>query len=331
MLFFRQIDWLVCSYRYTPPTTPREAVHNASANFETRIGLEKNHLINAYLNGPRTLSNNRLSYLILSTPARDNDNEDKDKDVDASEPSSPATPALSTSSSILSLETPSPSDSFSSRGEDDDVMREYDVMLCATHFLGDGMALHATMNDLFTLLASPSPSNEGRVLSDDDLYDLLDEEWSKRWDQDQTWVEVDGGFGLGMKCLVAEKTPIPPAIESMLPLPKTKFQALAQKVDFKTSQNRLIVRPIISLFSQRIYQLSLNRAVIHSPVHNPPRDTPSSPQPHSTQSLPKPSSINAKYAVLPFLMPYSPYATLHGSEHAPREGWIWTLKRKSFP
>lgn len=243
--YFCQINQFI-RHRYTPPATPREAVHDASANFETRIGLDKDHLIDAYLNGPRTLSNNRLSYLILSSPARDNDNDNKD--MDASEPSSPATPALSTSSSILSLETPSPSDSFSSRDEDD-VVREYDMMLCATHFLGDGMALHATMNDFFTLLASSSPSDEGRVLSDDDLYDLLDEEWSKRWDQDQTWIEVDGGLGLDMKGLMAEKAPIPPSIESMLPPPKTRFQALAQKVDFKASQNRLIVR--------------LNRIIIH--------------------------------------------------------------------
>ena len=31
---------------------------------------------------------------------------------------------------------------------------EYEIMLCATHFLGDGMALHTFMNEFYTLLGS---------------------------------------------------------------------------------------------------------------------------------------------------------------------------------
>jgi hypothetical protein len=82
-------------------------------------------LIDGYLNGPRTLSNERLSYLVVSS-------DDKSQD-----------------------------------GE-----RNYDFLICATHFLGDGMALHSFANDFFGLL--------GSTLDDQSLEEKLSNEWSER-------------------------------------------------------------------------------------------------------------------------------------------------------
>lgn len=70
-------------------------------------------MIDSYLNGPRTLSNNRLSYLILS------------------------------------------------EGEKSDgSLANYELMVCAAHFLGDGMALHQFANDFLNLLGSEKTDNE---------------------------------------------------------------------------------------------------------------------------------------------------------------------------
>ena len=82
-------------------------------------------LIDTYLNGPRTLSNERLSYLVVSS-------DDKSQDED----------------------------------------RNHDFLICATHFLGDGMALHSFANDFFGLL--------GSTLDDKSLEEKLSSEWSER-------------------------------------------------------------------------------------------------------------------------------------------------------
>ena len=47
-----------------------------------------------------------------------------------------------------------------------------DFVICATHFLGDGMALHQFANDFFALLGSP--------LDQAGLADLLAAEWLAR-------------------------------------------------------------------------------------------------------------------------------------------------------
>lgn len=73
-----------------------------------------------YLNGPRTLSDERLSFLVFSTPEA----------------------------------------TFTSAEATADQEQEYDMHLFCTHFLGDGMALHTTANELFTLLAD-RPTEQG--------------------------------------------------------------------------------------------------------------------------------------------------------------------------
>ncbi|KAI6047920.1 hypothetical protein EDC04DRAFT_2620572 [Pisolithus marmoratus] len=82
---------------YTPPLTPQDAVDDADNNLEYK-SVTKDELIDGYLNGERTLSNQRLSYLIIA-------------------------------SELSGVLESGPS-------------HNYDLLICAAHFLGDGMALH---------------------------------------------------------------------------------------------------------------------------------------------------------------------------------------------
>ena len=91
-------------------------------------------LIDAYLNGARTLSNDRLSYLIISSDYANNR---------------------------------FPSD------HSQDSVKNYDLMFCATHFLGDGMALHQFANDFFVLL--------GSCLDEMALLERLTTDWSDKY------------------------------------------------------------------------------------------------------------------------------------------------------
>ncbi|KAH0578397.1 hypothetical protein H2248_003554 [Termitomyces sp. 'cryptogamus'] len=89
-------------------------------------------LISGYLNGPRTLSNTQLSCLIISSP-------------------------------IL---RPYDMDDCSSKEHN------YDLLMCAPHFTGDGTSLHQCTHDLLELFAS-SMSDEDMLASID-----LSEPWA---------------------------------------------------------------------------------------------------------------------------------------------------------
>ena len=67
------------------------------------------------MNGPRTLSNDYLSYLVISTP---------------------------------SFETDHTGDI------------EYDLLMCAPHFIGDGNALHQSTHELLCVLTSTQTDEE---------------------------------------------------------------------------------------------------------------------------------------------------------------------------
>ncbi len=86
----------------TCPRTLFEALFSAEKLFAYFTAGDD--VISTYLNGPRTLSNDRLAMLIVTAPEH-------------------------------------------SEGD-------YEMMLCTTHFLGDGMALHTFMNELYTLIGS---------------------------------------------------------------------------------------------------------------------------------------------------------------------------------
>ena len=153
-------------HSYNPPSSPEQALAEAgsqleyrhqtrdgtpSARFPARPGsyVELLELIESYLNGPRTLSNERLSYLIVSrTPAK--------------LPTPPSTPR---NSEVLPVCPP--------ERLTDDKPIDHELFICAAHSIGDGMALHQFANDFFGLLGSAS--------SQEEMEQLVADEWKQRW------------------------------------------------------------------------------------------------------------------------------------------------------
>jgi hypothetical protein len=89
--------------------------HDQRALYFNEAGFSRvdcTELIDSYLNGPRTLSNERLSYLIVSEPG------------------------VATHAGLL---TPPPTPMLDMTGPP--VLngdRQYEVLICAAHFIGDG-------------------------------------------------------------------------------------------------------------------------------------------------------------------------------------------------
>ncbi|KXN88807.1 hypothetical protein AN958_06676 [Leucoagaricus sp. SymC.cos] len=157
------------------PQVVEEILQSARHSLEFR-SQTKDELIDGYLNGERTLSNDRLSYLILS--------------------SQPAT--------VLQ-----------EGKEDENVEQNFDLLICAAHFIGDGMALHTFANHFFGLLGSSLDETELRV--------LLEQEFERLY--------VDSG---------SKGSALPISLEDRLPpLPQSKFFKAGSKVDFKLSQRKL--------------------------------------------------------------------------------------------
>ncbi|KDR85482.1 hypothetical protein GALMADRAFT_218579 [Galerina marginata CBS 339.88] len=153
---------------YNAPQSPSDTVTVADQSLEYRL-QSKDDLIDEYLNGPRTLSNERLSYLIVSCD-----------------------------------------------DQSDEIEKSYDFLICATHFLGDGMALHQFANDLFSLLGSP--------LDLAGLREKLSAEWSER-------------------CFKGpERAPtLPSSMEDRLPAVGARgLGRLGTRVDFNNTQQKLI-------------------------------------------------------------------------------------------
>ncbi|KAF8216074.1 hypothetical protein K438DRAFT_1901776 [Mycena galopus ATCC 62051] len=170
----KMYDYDDIRFVYVAPESAIDALESADASLEYR-SQSKDEMIDAYLNGPRTLSNEQLSYLVISQqPAKDCEALDGD-------------------------------------------LQKFDLLLCATHFLGDGMALHNFANDFFTLLASSR--------SDEDLECMLNDEWHSRWGGKKD----DSGPSL------------PSALEDRLPaMADGRLHRTARRVDFENSQAKLI-------------------------------------------------------------------------------------------
>ncbi|KAI0309592.1 hypothetical protein OF83DRAFT_1071827 [Amylostereum chailletii] len=132
---------------YSPPLSPEDALSEADRHLEFKYA-SKDDLIDSYLNGPRTLSSERLSWLIISrTPT-----------TIESLPSPPLTPT--------DIEAPDQEAIPTERSHN------YEFFICAAHTIGDGMALHAFANDFFGILGSPKSQVE--------LQQLVVDEWTKR-------------------------------------------------------------------------------------------------------------------------------------------------------
>src|SRR5258708_34741040 len=130
------------SDRYEPPSSPEAAILDAGPHFEFVHHKTGQELSEAYLNGPRTLSDNRLCYLIVSVPS-----------------SSPP--------------NPNPERASASRVT-------YEMIVCFAHTINDGTAGHYFMNELLALLGGPSTGSHP-VISSDELSQVLEEEWESRW------------------------------------------------------------------------------------------------------------------------------------------------------
>ncbi|KAF9551544.1 hypothetical protein CPC08DRAFT_715049 [Agrocybe pediades] len=147
-------------FLFVPPKDVDQAVQEAR-NSLTLNSKSKDELIFEYMNGPRSLSDNFISSLTIST----SDN------------------AVSTPEA------------------------QYNLLMCAPHFLGDGTSLHIATHDLLTLLAGP----------------LSNAELEKELADEVDWLSV-----------------LPPAFESRLGVPTSRFSQAAVKVDFARMLQREI-------------------------------------------------------------------------------------------
>ncbi|KAJ8523385.1 hypothetical protein ONZ45_g174 [Pleurotus djamor] len=180
----RMNDYDDVKFIFTPPASADRAIEEARDNFSFS-SLSKDELLEQYLNGPRTLSNDHLSYLFFSVPGQHGNGD--------SLPSPPLTPPLSRSASHTELNP----------------LVECNWFLCATHFLGDGMALHQFANDYFSLFGSSK--------SDVELQAILRDEWS------------------------ANSPVLPPPMEERLPpVVGGRFRHAVERIDHQISQDKCI-------------------------------------------------------------------------------------------
>lgn len=89
------------------------------------------------------------------------------------------------------------------------------MLICAAHFLGDGMALHQFAHEFFTLLGSKS--------SIQDLEEILNKELLERW---------------GPQAAASDNLPC--SIEESLPQVTGRFRRAVAVVDFKWDLGKLV-------------------------------------------------------------------------------------------
>ncbi|KAF8167602.1 hypothetical protein B0H34DRAFT_645497 [Crassisporium funariophilum] len=165
-------DYEDIRFAYDVPISPAKALSEAERNLEYRT-QSKADLIDSYLNGPRTLSNERLSYLVVAHDSSPSEN-----------------------------------------GQDS--VRNYDFLFCATHFLGDGMALHQFANDFFGLLGGPS-------------------------DQAALMVRLAAEWSIRCTSSIGKPPTLPSSMEDRLPpAPISRFRDAVSRVDFDLEQRKFI-------------------------------------------------------------------------------------------
>ena len=183
---------------YTAPRSVQEALADADEALSFR-NVGKDVLIDEYLNGERTLSNDKLSYLFVGRT--------RDQEL--------LTPA----------QTPELEKSEAQTLEEEEC--QFDILICTTHFLGDGMALHTFANELFTLLGGSSMDSP--VKTTGEIEALLEAEFETRW-------------GASSSVPISADSVLPPSLEEALPPVEGRLRQAAGKVDHQTSQKKLIVR-----------------------------------------------------------------------------------------
>lgn len=194
---------------YAAPRSVADALARADAALEY-TEESKDELLDRYLNGPRTLGPERLAYLfVASEPAQGK--------APASELPTPAMTPRADAESFQLHSQPE-----AEAAEDD--IRNFDVVLCTTHFLGDGMALNRCMNEFFELIGAPERTTDAFEAT-------LAEEWDAQW-----------GSSARAKGQAGSREVYPRTVEDCLPvLPCGMMRAAAIKVDFENTQKKAIV------------------------------------------------------------------------------------------
>ena len=172
-----------CSYQ--PPASTADALIDAT-QATSFVSICKDQLISNYLNGPRTLSSRHLSHLFL-----------------ASSPQFSASAKIGPNSVEAAPST--------TQSEHD---KKYDILFAATHFIGDGMALHNFADEFFSLLA----------VQDIDVDILLEREWRSRCSPEAK----------------LDTHALPRNAEDRLPPPGSKYKQLLAKAEFENAQSKLI-------------------------------------------------------------------------------------------
>ncbi|KEI41481.1 uncharacterized protein L969DRAFT_85261 [Mixia osmundae IAM 14324] len=167
-------DYEDIRFVYKHPADKATAFRRALRSTELRYNQPRDDMLDSYLNGVRTLHDDKLAALLITSPQAE-----------------PIESEL-------------------------DTEREYDYWLFATHFLGDGMALHTFSNEFFGMLGGG--------------LETLEAENKLMWKQDQE--ELALPFLQAMPC----------AMESRLETPASwgRTAWAAARVEFNNSQKRLI-------------------------------------------------------------------------------------------
>lgn len=185
-------DYNSARFVYAIPRSVEEALVRANETLEffEKSGKE---LIDAYLNGPRTLGEDRIAMLMLGNIPQDGRD------------------AIPTPAS-----TPSPETGRKEAFPPFEDVREFDLLICATHYVGDGMALHTFANEFFNLIAG---KNElGKERSTEEIEEMLEREWQTRFGQK-----------------LPTKNVLPRPLEDVLPQVEGKFRNAAAKIDLKNT------------------------------------------------------------------------------------------------
>ncbi|KAH7100324.1 hypothetical protein BKA62DRAFT_706675 [Auriculariales sp. MPI-PUGE-AT-0066] len=186
------------AFVYVPPTDVHEALRQAQSSLTWSTDRAEAH-IDVYLNGPRTLSQEHLSHIVISLPAQHHV---------LTPPASPSPTALALSPTALPTLPPVVNSI------------QIDLLICAAHFIGDGMALHTFGNELLQLLAGPDEQT-GTLRTESQLGQMLREEIHQRF-------ACDGPVAL------------PGSLESGFQVQPSKFALAAARVDFFLDQHKCI-------------------------------------------------------------------------------------------
>lgn len=115
--------------------------------------------MNTYLNGPRTLSNDRLAYIVIATPGET-----------PNFPFSTPNNEFARSLANVTLLPPMPSlQQFPTASGP--ALQDFHYLLATPHCLGDGMALYRMSDEFFQLVASDH--------TDEGLEHLVFQEWER--------------------------------------------------------------------------------------------------------------------------------------------------------